>query len=378
MCPGGMVSGPNQEDDCMRSLWIALAVGAIAPHAAEISQSCSRDDADGDDWTTDQGDCDDNNPDVHPEAMEVCNGIDDNCDGTVDGVDKDGDGHLSTACGGDDCADNDPDALECSLRYGGHRIDVDGQYYYGLYSDTGFGILGSDAWYGSSDTGWGPEGVAWSEDASTFYYNNLNGYVYKQQQPFGSTSTLIGNFNIYQAGGGVVFNGIYYVGDYEAANIYAMDVNTGETWIHSQLGSSACKPYFGNNSMAIDVDGKVYTASSCGIVVYNPNGTAVQLNSYSNLLSLTAMDANQELYSMDYSGNIIHFDKTTGAVLATIPTGYSAYATWTMAVDQNGDFVVNYYNYARIFSGVDGTLVKEWYAADYYPGTTGYYWYVTF
>ncbi len=45
-------------------------------------------------------DCDDSNPDVHPGATEVCNGIDDNCDGEIDEglgevyfADADGDGY---------------------------------------------------------------------------------------------------------------------------------------------------------------------------------------------------------------------------------------------------------------------------------------------
>jgi len=41
-------------------------------------------DADGDGFMVDEGDCDDDDPDVHPNATEVCNGRDDNCDGEID------------------------------------------------------------------------------------------------------------------------------------------------------------------------------------------------------------------------------------------------------------------------------------------------------
>ncbi|MBI3756537.1 MAG: hypothetical protein HY267_01020 [Deltaproteobacteria bacterium] len=41
-------------------------------------------DADGDGFTVAQGDCNDTNAAIHPGAVELCNGIDDNCDGTVD------------------------------------------------------------------------------------------------------------------------------------------------------------------------------------------------------------------------------------------------------------------------------------------------------
>jgi hypothetical protein len=57
-------------------------------------------------YVTDNTDCNDGNPGVHPGATEVCNGIDDNCNTLIDeGFDQDGDGY--TTCGGD-CNDANP------------------------------------------------------------------------------------------------------------------------------------------------------------------------------------------------------------------------------------------------------------------------------
>jgi hypothetical protein len=102
------------------------------------------------------------------------------------------------------------------------------------------------------------------------------------------------------------------------------------------------------------------------------------LNSWSNLISAVAMDANNNLFGIDYSGNIIHFDKTTGAELGSITISVSPSTTWTLAVDENGDFLVNYWGEQRLFSQVDGSVITTWSASSYYPGSSGYYWYVTY
>lgn len=71
-------------------------------------------------WSTIAGDCDDTRATTHPGALELCNGIDDDCSedgGAVPAEDVDGDGHTATSYGcasaagtfpHDDCDDTDP------------------------------------------------------------------------------------------------------------------------------------------------------------------------------------------------------------------------------------------------------------------------------
>ena len=85
-------------------------------------------DTDGDSWTVGEGDCNDARADVHPGAVELCDGWDNDCDGILpeDETDDDGDGF--DECGGGDCDDDDPavnpNALE---RCDGRDNDCDGE-----------------------------------------------------------------------------------------------------------------------------------------------------------------------------------------------------------------------------------------------------------
>ena len=102
----------REDDDCD---------GEIDEHAADAARWFADTDADGfgdssaatlacdgaASTVTDDSDCDDDEPTVYPDAAELCDELDNDCDGVVDeGFDKDEDGYLDAEFCGDDCDDN--------------------------------------------------------------------------------------------------------------------------------------------------------------------------------------------------------------------------------------------------------------------------------
>jgi hypothetical protein len=76
-------------------------------------------------------DCNDFNAGISPNASEICgDGVDNNCDGTIDEAgcacpDSDGDGHTASVCGGTDCNDADPAINPAAAEVCNDEIDND-------------------------------------------------------------------------------------------------------------------------------------------------------------------------------------------------------------------------------------------------------------
>ena len=91
--------------------------------SARFGDACV--DSDGDGFTQCDGDCQNADPAVHPDASDIVgDNIDNNCDG-INGQDADQDGFEAAAVGGKDCDDNNPSVHPNAMEVPYNGIDED-------------------------------------------------------------------------------------------------------------------------------------------------------------------------------------------------------------------------------------------------------------
>ena len=163
VCNGYDDDCDGEVDDAAGDIWYADEDADLYGDPTTSTSSCSGAITG---WVADRTDCDDTDPDVNPAAHEVCNDVDDDCDGHVDRdaddatdwwVDADGDGYgnpdfSQEACDApegyvdnhDDCDDGHPEA------YPEHPEVCDGvdNDCNGLVDDDPLDVL---TWYRDSD-----------------------------------------------------------------------------------------------------------------------------------------------------------------------------------------------------------------------------------
>jgi hypothetical protein len=122
VCVGDLLSGDCNDNDATVSPGSIEVLDGVDNNCSGTVDDLPPVDLDGDGHTASGGDCNDWDADVHPDAVEVCNGFDDDCDGYLPTDEWDLDGDNASECQGD-CDDSRADASPWLSETCGDGID---------------------------------------------------------------------------------------------------------------------------------------------------------------------------------------------------------------------------------------------------------------
>ena len=131
-------------------------------------------------------DCDDEDPYVHPDQGEACDGVDTDCDGLIDLADPgfdfdfDGDGFPAVGCatGGTDCDDRDPHVFPEAIYTSGAVVQCKPAVYPGFFQQWYFARLSLPHYY--------------LDEASGIHYLYFRGHEQQDMQAIGYSTSLDG------------------------------------------------------------------------------------------------------------------------------------------------------------------------------------------
>jgi hypothetical protein len=318
-------------------------------------------------YVTDDSDCDDTDPAVSPAAAEICDSIDNDCDGDIDDgdsgvtgqstwyMDYDGDSYgdasrSTAACdqpSGYVADDSDCDDTDAAIKPGATEVcdgadnDCDGDV-----DDDDASVTGQSTWYLDADgdgygdatdlvvscfapSGYVADGTDCDDDDASMWedcnpFRSFDGTTASTWETLRYAPSSVRGFQSYHMEAD--YEVIYH--QYGSTQQY-YDPST-DSW--TSLGSTPYTSYWAGQA---PWDGLLWSIRNGNVYSYDPatdTWTTVTSTSWSDDQNMTESDEDGVLYGYDSSGNIAVYDTVTGTQTSH-PTGLGSEYETRMGYD---------------------------------------------